>query len=158
MHHRTELQAEFEHVASHIERMWRRLTEGTLGGATPASRPLEPPVDVYETDGSVVLVVEMAGLRDQQVRLDVSGRRVLIQGERRGEACEPGSRVYSQMEIRCGPFRRLVVLPAPVDAERARASYDDGFLSITFPKLPEAEERSVRIQVRRTELRRTSLE
>lgn len=158
MRQRDVLQSEFEHLASHIERMWQRLTEGTLGGATPAPQPLEPPVDVYETDGAVVLVLEMAGLRDQQVTLEIRGRRVLIQGERRAEQCEPGSRVYSQMEIRCGPFRRSVVLPAPVDPDRAHASYDDGFLTITFPKLPGTEERSVRIQVRRAELWRTSAE
>jgi HSP20 family protein len=154
MHHRKDPESQFTHLASRVERMWERLMEGSLSSGTPSPRPMEPPVDVYETDGAVVLVLEMAGIRDQQVTLDISGRRVLIQGERRAAQRGPGNRVYSQMEILCGPFRRAVTLPAPVEVEGAEVVYDDGFLRISFPKPQGGQERAVRIQVVRAELRR----
>jgi HSP20 family protein len=63
---------------------------------------------------------------------------------------ETEGRVYQQMEIPSGPFRRIVELGADVDAERAKATYDDGILRIELP-LVRDEERSRRVPIERPE-------
>jgi len=52
------------------------------------------------------------------------------------------------MEICCGPFERILSLPAEVDADKATATYDDGFLEIVLPKVKRQVNRHVRITIR----------
>jgi HSP20 family protein len=65
------------------------------------------------------------------VALEIRGRQLLIAGERR--PVEAAGRLYQQIEIEHGPFRRVVELGADVVAEEARASYEDGVLQVEVP-------------------------
>jgi HSP20 family protein len=78
-----------------------------------------------------VVKVELAGVNIDTVSLEVAGRDLVITGER--PVAETEGRVYQQVEIEAGPFRRVVELGADVVAERARASYDDGILRVELP-------------------------
>jgi HSP20 family protein len=90
-----------------------------------------PPTDVYETDESVVVVVEIAGLSEGDYTVALSGRMLEISGERR----DPAEKLaYQQMEIRHGRFRTQVHLPWALEALGQRATYEDGFLKILLPK------------------------
>jgi HSP20 family protein len=66
-----------------------------------------------------------------KISLEVSGRRLVIAGERPVQETE--GRVYEQLEIPRGPFRRAVELSAPVVADSAKATYEDGVLRIELP-------------------------
>ena len=74
---------------------------------------------------------ELAGVDIDTVSLEVAGRELVITGER--PVAETEGRVYQQVEIEAGPFRRVVELGADVVAERARASYEDGILRVELP-------------------------
>ena len=90
-----------------------------------------PPTDVYETDDSVVVVVEIAGLGEGDYIITLSGRTLLISGERR----DPAERVtYQQMEIRHGRFRTQVHLPWALEPQGQQASYTNGFLKVVLAK------------------------
>jgi HSP20 family protein len=90
-----------------------------------------PPTDVYETDDSVVVVVEIAGLAEGDYTITLSGRNLLISGERR----DPAERLtYQQMEIRHGRFRTQVHLPWALEPQGQQASYINGFLKIILTK------------------------
>jgi HSP20 family protein len=90
-----------------------------------------PPTDVYETDESVVVVVEIAGLSDGDYSVLLSGRTLAISGERR----DPAEKLaYQQMEIRHGKFRTQVHLPWALEPSGQQAIYEDGFLKIILPK------------------------
>jgi HSP20 family protein len=90
-----------------------------------------PPTDVYETDDSVVVVVEIAGLSEGDYTVTLSGRTLLISGERR----DPAERLaYQQMEIRHGRFRTQVHLPWALEPQGQHASYTNGFLKIILTK------------------------
>jgi HSP20 family protein len=65
------------------------------------------------------------------VALEIRGRQLLIAGERR--PAEAAGRLYQQIEIEHGPFRRLVELGAEVVPDAARASYEDGVLEVEIP-------------------------
>jgi HSP20 family protein len=120
-----------------FERMWREVDElmGAPFGESWARRPegFSPRVDVYYCGDQprAVVKVELAGVNIDTVSLEVAGRDLVITGER--PVAETEGRVYQQVEIEAGPFRRVVELGADVVAERARASYDDGILRVELP-------------------------
>ena len=96
-----------------------------------------PPTDVYETDDSVVVVVEIAGLTEGDYTVTLSGRTLLISGERRDPADrrDPAERLaYQQMEIRHGRFRTQVHLPWALEPQGQQASYANGFLRVVLSK------------------------
>ena len=123
-----------------FERMWREMDE-LLGDPFAERRRraprtltgFSPRVDVYYGGEPPCAVVkaELAGVDIDTVSLEVAGRELVITGER--PVAETEGRVYQQLEIEAGPFRRVVELGADVVAERARASYEDGILRVELP-------------------------
>jgi HSP20 family protein len=106
------------------------------GGRLARRRPsaFSPRVDVYycgRDEPKAIVVAEIAGVRLDSVNLEIAGRDLLISGQRAVQETE--GRVYQQLEIESGPFRRAVRLNADVDAERARATYEDGVLRVELP-------------------------
>jgi HSP20 family protein len=124
-----------------FERMWREIDE-LIGDPfaeqwsrlTRAQSGFSPRVDVYYAGGDsprAVVKAELAGVDIETVGLEVAGRELVITGER--PVAETEGRVYQQVEIEAGPFRRVVELGVDVVAERARASYEDGILRVELP-------------------------
>jgi HSP20 family protein len=125
-----------------FERMWREMDElmGDPWAERRGSRAprvgggFTPRVDVFYAGRErpvAVVLVELAGIDADSINLEVAGRDLVISGERAIQRTE--GRVYQQVEIETGAFRRVVELSADVDAERAKASYDDGILRIELP-------------------------
>ncbi len=90
-----------------------------------------PPTDVYETEDTYVIRVEIAGMREDDFEISLENNTLLISGVR-PDLTE--RRAYQQMEIRFGKFSTAFNLPDPVNMEQARAEYNDGFLTIILPK------------------------
>jgi len=97
------------------------------------SSGFSPNVDVYycgEPQRAIVKV-DLAGVRLSEVGIEVSGRHLAITGARQIQESE--GRVYQQIEIPSGQFRRVIELQVEVDADRASATYEDGILRIELP-------------------------
>ena len=96
-------------------------------------RGFSPSVDVFYQDDPprAVVKVDLAGVLIEDVALEIRGRQLLISGQRRAAGAE--GRLFQQIEIEHGPFRRDVELGADVVAEHARASYEDGMLMVEVP-------------------------
>ncbi|HXD11048.1 MAG TPA: Hsp20/alpha crystallin family protein [Anaerolineales bacterium] len=90
-----------------------------------------PPTDVYETNDSFVVRVEIAGMHEEDFEVAVENHILMIGGHR-SDLNE--RRAYHQMEIRFGKFEIAVEIPVPVDADGSVAEYKDGFLLIQLPK------------------------
>jgi HSP20 family protein len=91
-----------------------------------------PPTDVYETDENVVVRVEVAGMKETDLSVSLVDRMLVITGVRH----DPSPKVaYHQMEIRYGDFRTEVFLHWAVEQENIVATYTDGFLQVTLPKV-----------------------
>jgi HSP20 family protein len=141
-------------VFASFERMRREMDELFGGVFDRALAPhrragFSPRVDVsYVGDPPRALVTaELAGIDIDQLDLEIRGRELIITGSR-GLPDDVEGRVYQQIEIEHGPFRRTVGLGADVAADQARATYDDGMLRVELPLVqPEQKSRSVPIQV-----------
>src|SRR5262245_59975471 len=139
---------------ANFERMRREMDE-LLG--SPRDRGLarrggfSPAVDVYYSSDPPRAVVraDLAGIDPSEVSLEIRGRALILTGHRDPEAGE--DRVYQQLEIEHGPFRRVAALradrdAADVDADAADAKYEDGILTVQLPLARPAAARSVPIR------------
>jgi HSP20 family protein len=91
-----------------------------------------PPTDVFETDASFVVRLEVAGMCQSDFSIDVEDNFLIISGIRN----EPSERrTYHQMEIRFGEFSTAIEIPAGADVSKTQADYVDGFLNIVMPKI-----------------------
>jgi HSP20 family protein len=144
--HASDIFSEFSRINERMAQAWR-VVIGPPGGPHFCLPVIEPAADVYETNDDVVVVVELAGIADQEVEIIINGRDFTVRGERAALQGQPG-RLYAQMEICFGPFERSLLLPTEVDPDGAKASYHDGFLQITFPKVKRQVSRQVRIVAR----------
>lgn|GEM_PF-216640 len=93
-----------------------------------------PPANVYETDRAQVILCEVAGMKEEDFEIETEGGRIIVSGIRR-EPCPDSPVTYHCLEIPSGPFRREFLLLPGVDPDRADASYRDGFLTVTIPKM-----------------------
>jgi HSP20 family protein len=139
-----DLFANFERMRREMDELFgdvfdRRLSPRRRGGFSPA-------VDVYYVGSPPRAVVraDLAGVGPEDIELEIRGRELILAGYRR-----PGDdeeRLYQQLEIEHGPFRRVVALGAEVDPAAAKAVYEDGMLVIELPVLGPGEARSVPIE------------
>jgi HSP20 family protein len=143
-------------IFANFERMRREMDE-LFGGVfdrslAPHRRAgFTPRVDVsYVSDPPrAIVTAELAGIDVGRIDLEIRGRELIISGSR-GALDDAEGRVYQQIEIEHGPFRRAISLGADVAADRARATYDDGVLRVELPLVQtEAKTRSVPIDVPR---------
>jgi HSP20 family protein len=120
----------FERMRREIDELFGDVFERSTG---LRGRGFSPSVDVYYADDPprAVVKADLAGVDVEDVGLEIRGRQLLITGERR--PAQASGRLYQQIEIEHGPFRRLVELGADVIPEEAKASYEDGILEVQVP-------------------------
>jgi HSP20 family protein len=132
-----DLFANFERMRREIDELFGDVFERSGFGP---GRAFTPEVDVYYCGqpARAIVKAELAGIDIGDVSLEIRGRQLIIAGERRAQ--DATGRLYQQIEIAHGPFRRIVELGADVEADRASATYEDGILRIEIPLLQHADE------------------
>lgn len=105
-----------------------------------------PPTDVYEFEGRILILVEIAGMREREFQVTMQGRHLIINGTRQ-LAITPGQMDESaqchQLEINRGHFRTDVYLPWEPDVQAITATYHDGILRVEIPQSPRPQIRIV---------------
>jgi len=91
-----------------------------------------PPTDVIETDEAIFVRMEIAGMREEDFKIELAGQLLQIHGVRTDIA---ERRAFHQMEIRFGEFAYEIGLPGPVHLNQVEALYENGFLRIRLPKM-----------------------
>ena len=115
-----------------------QFTKGSQSDAdTESEAQWAPDTDVYLADKGLVVAVELAGMRREDLELTVEGNQLRVSGQR-PDGCRTGHCKFLVMEINYGTFERLIELPAGYDLTKARASYQNGFLRIDVPAVSPA--------------------
>lgn len=124
-----------------FESPWGELgrTASAFGGWTPA-------VDLYEDDEKVVVKVELAGMKKEDIEVTLHEGTLSIAGERKTEKKFEEAGVY-RSERSFGRFQRAIALPTPVDGAKVKADYTDGILSVTLPKTEAAKPKQINVNV-----------
>jgi HSP20 family protein len=114
-------------------------------GPTSGQAGWQPVVDVLETKDGFVVKAEIAGVKPEDIHIDVEGDTLTLKGERKHEKSvnEAG---YSRIERSFGAFQRSILLPPTVDTERVKASYVNGVLEVQLPKKEEAKPKRITVQ------------
>ena len=93
-----------------------------------------PNTDVYLTDTGLVIKVELAGMRKEDLELNVDGHQLRISGVRH-DGCRAAHCKFVVMEINYGHFESVIELPPGYDLSHAKAAYQNGFLRVDVPLL-----------------------
>jgi HSP20 family protein len=128
-----------------MDRAFNRMVTDWLGPSMYSEYDWNPSVDVAETDAEIVVTADLPGVKKDDVDVTVDQNQLVISGERKQEE-EESDKNYYRLERRYGSFRRAFVLPANADAERVKAAYKDGVLTVTIPKTEVSKGKKVNIQ------------
>jgi HSP20 family protein len=93
-----------------------------------------PNTDVYVTDEGLVIKVELAGMRREDLELTIEGNQLKISGQR-PDGCRSAKCKFLVMEINYGSFEAVIELPSGYDLTQAKAAYQNGFLRVDVPVL-----------------------
>ncbi len=122
----------------------------SFGFEQPLSPPtFLPPVDVAEDDHNITLKAEIPGVKVEDVSITLENNVLTITGERKFKE-EEKKENFHRVERRYGKFTRSFTLPAGVDSENAKATFEDGVLNITLPKREEFKPKQITIGVTKT--------
>ena len=106
-----------------------------------------PPMDIYETEENLVVVMEVAGMKAEDIRMTFDKDILSIWGFRKEPPSPPKTRLH-QMEIDYGRFQRTLRIPFPLKSDEFKASYRLGFLMITVPKVKRPVSFNVEVNIR----------
>ena len=125
--------SELEAMQQRLERLLdHALERHSTGPAKPDSK-WHPPVDSYETEEDFVVIIDLAGMSKETIGIMYQDPDLCITGTRASR--HPSERIkFHQMEVNSGPFERIIRIGAPIHANRIRAQYQEGFLTVHIPK------------------------
>ena len=134
---------ELEAMQNEMRRVFGQMTGlGQAGGEAETGTWL-PPLDVSETEADIVLTLDLPGVSQDRIEVEVDEGTLTISGSRE-RASQEGERFY-RVERRFGNFARSVPLPPGIDDGRIRADYRDGVLEVRIPKPEQAQPRKIQI-------------
>ena len=126
-----------------------RLFESPLAEWARASNLLSgwnPALDLYEDKDNLYVKVELPGMKREEIDVSLHEGSLSVSGERKSEQKHEDGEVY-RAERFFGRFQRTVMLPTPVAAEKVKAQYQEGILTITLPKTEEAKPKHIDVNV-----------
>jgi HSP20 family protein len=127
-----------------MNRMFDDAGRGWRNDEPAATTTWSPSVDIFETEGEIVVKAELPGMDRKDITLHLENNVLTLRGERKFEK-ETKDENYHRIERSYGNFSRSFSIPATVDPERIRADYKDGVLSIALPKKEQAKPKQINI-------------
>jgi HSP20 family protein len=102
-----------------------------------------PAFDLYESGDHLVAVVELPGMRKEDIDISLHDGTLTISGERKRESTNGEEARRTERYV--GTFRRSITLPTRVDAGKVSATYENGILKVTLPKAEEAKPKQIQV-------------
>ena len=111
-----------------------------------ASGSFVPAVDVYEDEHKVTLKLEVPGVKQDDLDVQVENNTLTIRGERKFEK-EEKEENFQRIERRYGSFSRSFTLPNTIDTDSVNANYENGVLKVELAKREEAKPKQIKVNV-----------
>ena len=92
-----------------------------------------PDTDIYEVQDGLIIIMDIAGLRREEISISVEGKILIIAGVRRTPAIPQKKQVH-RLEIDVGHFEKRFRIPDDIEAGKIEATYESGFLYVSLPK------------------------
>jgi HSP20 family protein len=105
-----------------------------------------PALEIHEGKDNFIVRAELPGLKREEIEVSLQDDTLVISGERKVEAKQEGVELHRQERF-YGKFQRVLALLEPVAADKVKADYKDGVLTITLPKTEEAKPKKIDVSV-----------
>jgi len=138
---------DFDQFSDQVYRMMSDMFKDAKPLGYQPDRSFSPPMDIYETEDHLVVVLEIAGMKTDDIHVTFDKDILSVSGFRKEPSSSPKTRLH-QMEIDYGKFQRTIRIPFPLRSDDFKASYRQGFLVITVPKIKEPVSPNVEVKIR----------
>jgi HSP20 family protein len=132
-----------------VQSEMNRLFDSFFGRPTQSGvseRVWAPVADMHETKDELVIKLDLPGMNEKDIQLSITGDLLSVRGQRL-QTQEVKEESYYRSERWAGRFERTFQLPIPVQTEKVRATYRDGVLTVTLPKVEEVKPKDIKIDV-----------
>ena len=106
-----------------------------------------PAIDMYQTDDEIIVKASLPGVKADEVQINITGEILTIKGETK-QVEEKKEKAWHMREQRWGTFERAIALPNEVVADKAKAEFENGILTITLPKAEEVKPKVISIKAK----------
>ena len=140
----------FRHLTTlrdEIDRFFESPLSALTGPTQPFLSGWLPPVDLYQDKDSVLLRAELPGMKKEEIDISLHEGLLTLSGERKAEQKQEEAEAC-RSERFVGRFQRTLALPVGVQADKAKASYKDGILTVVLPKAEEAKPKQIQVSVK----------
>jgi len=137
----------FREMMSFREAMDRLFDEAFTRPLTLFETWSAPLIDMYETENDVVVKAVLPGIRPDDLNISIAGDVLTIRGEVKEEK-EVEDATYHLRERRYGSLARSIPLPTAVNADKAKAEFDNGILTLTIPKAEEVRPKVIKVKAK----------
>lgn len=122
-----------------------RALRGWLNSEQTRNPPqFSPPCDIEEYDDHYLVTVEVAGVKKEDLKMEVIENQICVTGERRADSRKRNEgQIHSERQF--GKFQRIFTLPAGINSSTVEANYQDGLLQIIVPKSESTKPRQIKI-------------
>lgn len=145
-----------QHFHQEIDRFFDHAFSGFTGGPFGFERPLlsryadgmlKPTLDLGATEKEYIITVEIPGVDEKNVKLEIANDTLTIRGEKKQEK-EEKEKNYYRMERSYGSFQRVLSLPEDADQDGVEASFSKGILTVTLPRkaLPKSDVKRIEVK------------
>jgi len=135
-----------------LERHYRQLWHDALRQSHQAilqhSAIWRPLADIRESAAMLTVKIELAGMKEEEIDVTLYEDALVVSGNRREDPEYNANVYYHEAQIRYGPFRIEVLLLTPIDLDNVTARYENGFLWVDLPTLPQSKPERVHIEQR----------
>ncbi len=100
----------------------------------PSAIVWRPPTDVYETREELIIVMELAGMAEDEMEVTLFSDLLVVEGKRKQYPCSEMNACH-QLGIKYGQFRSEINIPVSVNSENVKAEYKNGLLKVTIRKI-----------------------
>lgn len=137
---------DFDQFRDQVHRMMSDMFKDAKPLGYQPDQSFSPPMDIYETEDHLVVLLEIAGMKTEDIHVTFDKDVLSISGFRKEPSSPPKIRLH-QMEIDYGRFQRTIRIPFPLKSDDFKASYRQGFLVITVPKIKEPVSLNVEVKI-----------